>query len=80
MENVILIGCPQAFAPLTSKRHTSPMLWGLMPFLSFYYVFPVPCAPGFKVFVDLFDEVITRVDWEGREKNSRLGKDGSATM
>lgn len=62
MENVILIGCPQGFAPLTSKRHTSLMRRGLMHFLSFYSVFPGLRAPGFEVFVDLFDVVITRRD------------------
>lgn len=62
MENVILIGCPQGFAPLTSKRHTSPMRPGLTHFLSFYSVFPGLRAPGFEVFVDLFDVVITQRD------------------
>lgn len=33
MENAILIVCPQGFAPLTSKRHTSPMRWVLMSFI-----------------------------------------------
>lgn len=64
MENVILIGCPQGFAPLTSKRHTSPMRRGLMHFPSFYSVFPGLRAPQFEDFVGLFDEVITGVDWE----------------
>lgn len=80
MENVILIGCPQGFAPLTSKRHMSPMRRGLMRFLSFYSVFPGLRAPGFEVSVDLFDEIITRVDWEGGENKSKPGKYGGATM
>lgn len=53
---------------------------GLMRFLSFYSVFPGLRVPGFEVFVDLFNEVITRVDWEGGENKSKQGKDGGATM
>lgn len=38
MENVILIVCPQGFAPLTSQRHTTQML-GVMICFSFYLFF-----------------------------------------
>lgn len=72
MENVILIGCPQGFAPLTSKRHTSPVRRGLMRFRGFYSVFPGLHAPEFEVFVDLFDEVITRRDWKGGGNKSKM--------
>lgn len=53
---------------------------GLMRFLSFYSVFPGLRVPGFEVFLDLFDEVITRVDREGGENESKQGKDGGATV
>lgn len=72
-ENVILIGCPQGFAPLTSKRHMSSMGRGLMRFLTFLSVFPGPSMPRFEVFVDFFDEVITGLDWEGGENSEQAG-------
>lgn len=71
MENVILIVCPQGFAPLTSQRHTTQML-GVMICFSFYLFFIFFCFLHFHIsyfsgFADgLFDEVIMPVDWEGK--------------
>lgn len=77
MENVILIVCPQGFAPLTSKRHMSHICWVwwyVSPLLLLFF-FILFCAPPpthfhksyFRGFVDsLFDEVITLLDWEGK--------------
>lgn len=67
MENVILIVCPQGFAPLTSQRHTTQMS-GVMICFSFYLFFIFFCFLHFHIsyfsgFADgLFDEVITPVD------------------
>lgn len=40
----------------------------------FYSVFPGFLALCFEVFVDLFDEVITPVDWECKENKRKSGK------
>lgn len=45
MENVILIVCPQGFAPLISERHTSPTRRGLMRFSFLLRVSWLPRAP-----------------------------------
>lgn len=75
MENVILIVCPQGFAPLTSKRHTyagcdDMFLFVLVLFFSSTTALPqilffggLWVGGGAQLFVEsLFDEVITSVD------------------
>lgn len=82
MENVVLIVCPQGFAPLISERHTPPPpnasgAWCVSPF---YSAFPGLLALRFELFVDLFDEVITRADWEGEENKRKSGKHDAGPM
>lgn len=46
---------------------------------SLLFCVSLPSAhPRFEVFVDLFDEVITPVDWEGGENKRKQGRDGGA--